>query len=476
MDISKMKYALLILAMACAPKKGFREEQVVNHQKPNIIIIMADDLGWGDLGYNGQQKIKTPNIDMLARGGMIFNRIYAGSTVCGPSRASLLTGLHTGHGEVRGNPKWSLSGNPVDFDPAHNTIAEVLKEASYRTGVVGKWGLAENLGPTVPNQQGFDYFYGFNKHLPAHHYYPTQIWENDSLLTLGQNNTALKQGDHVQELFTGKAIDFLAEESENPFFLYLAYTTPHFELTIPDPFKTQYDTLDWPLRKMKPGHYYHDENGHVTYAAMVSKMDADIARLIDQLKRQGDYENTLIIFTSDNGHEYDKINNEFFDSNGHFRGKKRDLYDGGIHVPFLVHWPDKIAGGQSSDHLAAFWDIKTTLADLMEVPLTEATDGVSFLPTLSGSGKQKNHDHLYWEFNERAGPLQAVIKEDWKLIHQVEHSSYQLYDLQQDPSEKSDLSDKFPQELEKLKSVMRNARTENLQFPLTRRPDPWKKK
>ncbi len=467
---------LSVLSLSCSKLKNQEITQTNDTSKPNIILIMADDLGWGDVGYNGQEKIKTPTIDMLAEGGMIFNRMYAGSTVCGPSRASLLTGLHTGNGEVRGNPKWSLSGNAVDFDPKHNTIAEVLKKAGYRTGVVGKWGLAENLGETIPNRQGFDYFYGFNKHLPAHHYYPEKIWENDSLILLSQNNTEEKRGDHVQELFTQKALEFIDQEEDDPFFLYLAYTTPHFELTIPDQFKEQYDSLDWPLRKMKAGHYHHDENGHVTYASMVSKMDADMGRLIDQLKANGQYENTLIIFTSDNGHEYDRTKDEFFDSNGPFRGRKRDLYDGGTHVPFVAHWPSRIDGGQSTSHLAAFWDLKATLGDLAGVPLQEETDGVSLLPTLLGKGDQRVHDYLYWEFNEREGPLQALLKDDWKLVYRVEHSAYELYNLQQDPSEQTDFSTQFPRKLENLKSLLANARTDHDQFPLTRRPDPWKKK
>ncbi|NQZ78679.1 MAG: sulfatase-like hydrolase/transferase, partial [Ekhidna sp.] len=207
-----------------------------------------------------------------------------------------------------------------------------------------------------------------------------------------------------------------------------------------------------------------------------SKMDADIGRLIAQLKASGQYENTLIIFTSDNGHEYDRVNDEFFDSNGPFRGRKRDLYDGGTHAPFVAHWPSAIDPGQSTSHLAAFWDLKATLGDLAGTPLKGETDGVSFLPTLLGKGDQVQHDYLYWEFNERKGPLQALLKGDWKLIHQVEKSAYELYNLQQDPSEKTDLSEQFPQELEELKSALATARTENDQFPLTRRPDPWKKK
>lgn len=456
-----------ILLSACSPEPEKKT-------RPNILLIMADDLGWGDVGYNGQQKIKTPNIDRLAAEGMIFDRMYAGSTVCGPSRAALLTGLHSGHGEVRGNPRWSLSGTPVDFDPAHETIAENLKKAGYRTGMVGKWGLAENLGGTRPNEQGFDYFYGFNKHLPAHHYYPEAIWENDSLLRLPQNHTAQKQGDHVQELFTQKALDFLDQKTNDPFFLYLAYTTPHFELTIPEEYKTEYRAQDWPLREMKEGHYYHDKNGHVTYAAMVSKMDADIGRLIDQLKQSGQYENTLIIFTSDNGHEYDRVNPEFFDSNGPYRGRKRDLYDGGIHMPFLASWPSVIEPGQRTNYLAAFWDIKATLAEVAGAKPEKEGDGISFLPTILGKPEQAQHELLYWEFNERKGPIQAIVSDHWKLIRYVENDRYELFDLEKDPGELNNVHSENPDWFEKLKGQLLAERTESSQFPLTRRPDPWR--
>ncbi len=461
---------LLLLAASlmirCDAPSTERQKQ---EQKPNIIFILADDLGWGDVGFNGQQLIQTPNIDQLAREGMVFNRMYAGSTVCGPSRASLLTGLHTGHGEVRGNPRWSANGSPVDFDPSHNTLGEILKKANYRTGAIGKWGLAENLNGTEPNKQGFDYFYGFNRHRPAHHYYPELIWENDSIVALPQNNTKEKLGDHVQELFTQKALSFITEEADNPFFLYLAYTTPHYELTIPEAWKSSYTELDWPLREMVPGHYLHDKNGHVTYAAMVSKMDHDIGRLVHRLKETDQYKNTLIIFTSDNGHEYDDLKDEFFNSNGPFRGRKRDLFDGGTHVPFVASWPAKIPANQTSDRLGAFWDVKATLADLTSVSLNEATDGESFLPSLLGEGQPPRETPLYWEFNESKGPMQALLLGKWKLIHQVESGDYGLYNLEADPQEMENVIEDHEAVFKDLRRALVSARTPHAQFPLTRR-------
>lgn len=239
--------------------------------------------------------------------------------------------------------------------------------------------------------------------------------------------------------------------------------------------KKPYDTLNWPLNKMTLGHYRHDENGHVTYAAMVSKMDADIGLLIQKLKENGQLENTLILFTSDNGHEYDNIKQEFFNSNGMYRGMKRDLYDGGVHVPFVAFWPAQIQPRQTTEHLAAFWDVKATFAELAGVTLTEATDGVSFLPTLLGAKQLEQHDFLYWEFNEVQGPIQAVLKDSWKLLYFVETSVYELYNLEEDPAESNNLIGTQPVIFNQLKEKMIGARTPSEQFPLTRRPNPWKK-
>ena len=454
---------------------GCKSDHNTKTEPPNILLIMADDLGWGDVGYNGQSKIQTPVIDQLASDGMIFHQMYAGSSVCGPSRASLITGKHAGHGTVRGNPKWTLSGKPVDIDASEETIAETLKKIGYRTGIVGKWGLSENLGKTTPNKKGFDYFYGFNKHMPAHHYYPDSIWENEQHLRIAGNNTQLKQGQHVQELFTKKALEFLKTSDQDPFFLYLAYTTPHYELTIPDTFKKEYLKQQWPLRKMKPKHYLHDSNGHVTYAAMVSKMDADIGRIVEQLKKSGQYQNTLIIVTSDNGHEYDLLKTPFFDSNGPFRGRKRDLYEGGIRIPFSATWPKKITAGSATQHQAAFWDLKATFEEIAGVSHATQTDGISFAPTLLGDVNQSKHDYLYWEFNEARGPIQALRKGPWKLMHFVERSKYELYNLDRDISESNDISKHHPTVVHTLKKLMSRARSEHPEFPLTKRKNPWKK-
>lgn len=460
---------VLFSLVGCNSSSDSGKENKEEPPKPNIIFILADDLGYGDVGFNGQDKIKTPNIDKLAAEGMIFTNHYTGSTVCGPSRAVLMTGKHTGHATVRGNPRWTASGKPVDLGSDDVTVAEELKRAGYTTGIVGKWGLAENLTDGVPNKQGFDYFFGFNRHSPAHHYYPKAIFENDSFLTLEGNDPNTKQGQHIHYLMTEKATDFINKNHKEPFFLYLSYTIPHFELTILEKEKEQYKNLGWPERKMKPGHYRHDEDGHITYAAMVSTMDRDIGGIMNQLKALGVAENTLVIFTSDNGHEYDDLENEFFNSNGDFQGHKRDLYEGGIHTPFVAYWPNKVKAGTRTDHISAFWDFLPTVCELAGVKPTDEIDGISYAPILLGNEEsQQEHDYLYWEFNERGGPVQAVRKDNWKAV-KFKEKPVELYDLSQDIGEQNNLSEKYPERAEDLLSLINNSRTEHPEFPLVKK-------
>ncbi|MCC5929187.1 MAG: arylsulfatase [Cyclobacteriaceae bacterium] len=440
-------------------------------QKPNIIIILADDLGYGDVGFNGGEKIKTPTLDQMAREGVVFTRHYAGSSVCGPSRASLMTGFHTGNATVRGNPAWTASGVPVDLGSDDITVAEELKRAGYKTGIIGKWGLAENLDEGMPLKQGFDYFYGFATHRAAHHYYPEETWENDKLTRIEGNDTYNKIGIYSQDLFIEKAIDFIDKNHKEPFFLYFATQIPHYELTIPENEKQYYLNLDWPLRKMTPGHYRHDENGFVTYAAMVTRMDNDIARIMEKLKEVSIDENTLVIFTSDNGHEFDHRNNGFLNSNGPLRGGKRDLYEGGIRIPFVARWPAKIQKGTQSEHASAFWDYLPTLCEVAGIESTVKTDGISFLPSLLGhKEEQLKHDYLYWEFNERQGPIQVVTKGYWKLIYFHIKNEYELYNLEHDISEQFNLALAYPELLEEMKTLMHSARSKHPDFPLVPHP------
>ena len=445
---------------------SFCLQTVGAQDKPNIIFILADDLGYGDVGFNGQNKIKTPVLDNMASQGIVFVNHYAGSTVCGPSRTSLMTGLHSGHSPIRENPRWTKSGKPASLDPNQVTVAKELKRAGYATGIVGKWGLAENLDAGLPNKQGFDYFYGFNTHGAAHHYYPEKLWENDQLIELEGNVMMDKIGRYTQDLFTDKALNFIDQHQKDPFFLYLAYTIPHYELTIPEDEKVDYYKEDWPLREMKMGHYRNDKNGHVTYASMVTRMDKDIGIVFEKLKELEIEDNTLVIFTSDNGHEYDNLKDEFFNSNGHFRGKKRDLYEGGVHVPFVAVWPGKIDPGTRSDHASAFWDFLPTVCDIADIQPSVAVDGISYLPSLTAD-KQKAHDYLYWEFNERRGPMQALLQDEWKLVRYVGKKE-ELYHLQDDPGEQHNVYDQHPKLVKKLKKLMDGARTEHPEFPLVK--------
>jgi len=447
-------------------------------QKPNIIYILADDMGYGDVGVYGQSKIKTPNIDTLAGEGMRFTQHYAGATVCGPSRASLLTGFHGGHSPIRGNPKWTNSGKPVDLKSEDITLAEMLKSSGYNTAAVGKWGLSETKGDnwleSMPLQQGFDNFYGLRGHLDAHYYYWHRLFENNQPFELEENDYMNNKGIYTHDLFTAKAIDYIKQQnSEKPFFLYLAYTIPHLALTVPKDSKKQYLDLGWPKRKMNTeGHYRNDSEGNTTYAGMVSRMDRDIGELLKVLKQQGLDANTLVIFTSDNGHEYDK---GFFDSNGPLRGQKRDLYEGGIRVPFIARWPDKIEANTTSDHVSAFWDMMPTFCDLSGVRQCPESDGVSMEKTFLGQEGQAGHDFLYWEFNERRGPLQAIRKGDWKLVKRFKRP-IELYDLSKDIAENHNVASGHSQVVAELSEKMSSARTYHPEFTLKKLPNPYKKK
>lgn len=444
-----------------------KKEQVVQkNDKPNIIYIMADDLGYGDVGVYGQQKIKTPNIDKMAAEGIRFTDHYAGSTVCMPSRAALLTGRHMGHNTVRGNPRWAVDSKPVDLKPEEITVAEELKRAGYNTAVIGKWGLAESGMQSMPNPQGFDYFYGYRTHKEAHHYYPDVLWHNNDSLNTG-NITYEKKGTYSQDTFMKKALQYVNDKKDEPFFLYLAFIIPHYELTIPEEQKAYYKSLDWKKRVMKstPGKgYQHDEEGHTTYASMVSRMDGDIGKLMEELKKIGIDDNTLIVFTSDNGHEFDR---NFFDSNGRFRGKKRDLYEGGIRIPFIARWPGTIKAGSVTNHPSAFWDFLPTACEIAGITPTDTNiDGISYLPTLLGKEEnQKKHDYLYWEFNEKKGPVQAIRKGNWKAVKFL-NKPMELFDLSTDLEEKNDIASSNQEMVSEMTQLFKDARIDSEKFPL----------
>jgi arylsulfatase A-like enzyme len=433
-------------------------------RKPNIVFILADDLGYGDLGCYGQQRIKTPHLDRMAADGMRFTQFYAGCTVCAPSRCSLMTGLHTGHCLIRGNATESL--RPQDV-----TVAKLLEDAGYTTGLVGKWGLGSEGSTGVPTRQGFGSFFGYLDQGHAHNYYPAFLMRNEQRVPLknvvpgtgdfGQG-VATKKIEYSHDLFAEEALAFVDRNKDRPFFLYLAFTVPHANneagksgMEVPD-FGIYKDT-DWP----------EAQKGH---AAMITRMDADIGRLFERLKKLGLDENTLVLFSSDNGPHREGGNDpDFNHSRGSLRGIKRDLYEGGIRVPLLVRWPGKVPTGVTSDLVAAFWDVLPTLTDLAGGKTPPGLDGLSFAPTLLGQReKQKQHESLYWAFYERGG-AQALRMGKWKGVQQPIHAPIQLYDLDKDLGEQKDVAGQYPEVVARMKKLMEESYVPSARWKF---PDP----
>jgi len=436
-------------------------------QKPNIIFILADDLGYGDLGCYGQKKILTPNIDRMAVEGMRFTQAYTGCCVCAPSRCSLLTGKHNGHNRVRDNLPHNIWLRPDDL-----TVAEVLQQAGYKTGVIGKWSLGNPGSWGVPNYQGFDYWYGQLSQDLSINYYPTHLWENDKIVILQDlvmvnevgkmvGNRGGKRVKYTHDLFSDKALEFINRNQEEQFFLYLAYTIPHYSDYPKDtpehfmvPSDKPYSDKDWPqLAK--------------NYAAMVTRMDRDVGRIMERVRKLGIDENTIIIFSSDNGpYQGLSICREFFDSNGILRGGKRDLYEGGIRMPMIARWPGKIPSGRVSEQVCAFWDFLPTAAELAGLPAVKGIDGISMLPALLGK-PQKSHDYLYWDYGHvRKTYKQAVRLGNWKGVRIGAESRIELYDLTDDPGESRNVASEHPDITSKMEEVMRTARADSPDYPI----------
>ena len=422
--------------------------------EPNIIFIMADDLGYGDLGCYGQKTIQTPHIDRLAAEGIRFTQVYAGSTVCAPSRCTLMTGKHQGHALVRGNRNPEVALRPEDV-----TVAEVLKSAGYTTALYGKWGIGGPVTSGRPNLKGFDDFFGYLSQWHAHAFYPEHLWENE-IERFIRGNLGRRQGDYSHDMFTDRALKFLDRKHDKPFFLYLPYTIPHTNnelgratgdgMEVPD--YGSYAEKDWP----------NPEKG---FAAMIERLDRDVGRILDKLRQRGIDENTIVFFTSDNGpHREGGHDPEFFQSRGPLRGIKRDLYEGGIRVPTLARWPGTIKPGQVSDQVWAFWDVLPTLAELGGATPPSDTDGISMVPALLGK-TQKQHEYLYWEFHER-GFRQAVRIGDWKGVRLAKGARIELYDLKKDLGEQNNIADQHPGVVSKIERLMQTARTESKEFPV----------
>jgi len=453
---------LLLSACSTTPTTSEAPSEEITFESPNIIFIMADDLGYGDLGCYGQSEIQTPNIDELAAQGIKFTQFYAGSTVCAPSRAVLMTGQHTGRNQVRGNAGGNIDRQSLRDEDV--TVAEVLKDVGYQTALVGKWGLGEKGQEGHPLEQGFDSFYGYLNQRHAHNYYPEFLWEGLDSVPLNNvvkrvnpgrggfpGGYATEKVTYSHDLFAERALDFIKQERSNPFFLYLALTIPHANneagkegMEVPD--YGIYAGRDWPEAQKGT-------------AAMITRMDSDIGQLVETLKARGIDENTLIIFTSDNGPHREGGNDpDYFDSNGPLQGIKRAMHEGGIRVPFIVRWPAQAPAGVTSDYIGYFGDMMATFAELAKTDYPDNTQSVSIVPTLLGqSENQRRHNYLYWEFYEQ-GSRQAARMGNWKGIREPMFTGdIQLFNLEDDIGEQTNVADQNPDIVEDIMQIMDEA-------------------
>ena len=469
-----------LLAVGCAVVGCSQKKEA--YQKPNVVFIIADDLGWGDLGCYGQQLIKTPNIDALAATGMLFTQNYSGTTVSAPSRSCLLTGTHSGHTYIRGNLRVPPEGQfPLPEDS--NNIFKDFRDAGYTTGAFGKWGLGPVGSTGDPNAQGVDRFYGYNCQTLAHSYYPDHLWDNAEKVILEDNNDTVPYGEgtYSADLIHQKSLEFMEEAvaQGKPFFVWCPTTIPHAELIVPKDSllemyagkfpETPYKGEDQGHPRFRKGGYCSVDQPRATFAAMVSRLDMYVGQIVDKLKELGVYDNTVIIFSSDNGpHVEGGADPDFFNSNGPWKGYKRDLYEGGIRVPLIVSWKGHIAEGQKTDFMCTFWDLMPTFREIMGSDKgTEGLDGISLLPLLEGREGQKSHESLYFEFAERS--RQAARKGDWKLIRDgigKSYDHYELYNLALDPGEENDVIASHPEIAEELKQIMVESHVPNHNFPL----------
>lgn len=477
--ITIISLSISLTLLSCASVKQSKAEQPT---KPNIIYILADDLGYGDLSCYGQEKFQTPNIDKLAARGMKFTQHYTGSAVCAPSRSTLMTGQHTGHTHIRGNRELKGKEGQMPLPASTFTIAEMLQGAGYKTGAFGKWGLGFPSSEGDPNNQGFEEFYGYNCQRIAHRYYPTYLWDNQDTAFMEGNDwthTVTYAPDEIQK----KTLEFIETNKDKPFFAFMPLVQPHAELLVPDDeIFAQFDGEFEEDPNRKPNHtssnygkdidikkYCSQDKPLATYASMIVRIDRYVGEVVAKLEELGIADNTLVIFVSDNGpHIEGGANPAFFNSSGGLRGVKRDLYEGGIRTPFIAVWPEKIKAGSSSDHVSAFWDMMPTFADLAGAETPASIDGISFLPTLLGKKGQAQHEYLYWELNVKGG-RKAIRKGDWKGVTynvvKSPHGPFQLYNLKDDPTEQNDLAGQYPGVVEELKAVMKEASTPSELFP-----------
>ena len=433
--------------------------------RPNIILIQADDLGYGDLSSYGQASFKTPSLDALAAGGIRFTQYYAGSTVCAPSRTALMTGLHTGHASIRGNLELPLPAADV-------TIAMALRDAGYRTAVIGKWGIG-NAGTTgEPNKKGFDYSFGFLDQRHAHRQYTDHLFKN------GQRYPTDVENDYVNDLFTRETLSFIDASDTRPFFIYLNYTVPHAELRAPEdsmrqwrgkfpetPFVNKNGDAVVTGTDAEVAPYRSQPTPKAAFVAMITRMDRDVGSIAERLRGKGIDRSTLLMFVSDNGpHQEGGAAPEYFKSSGGLRGIKRDLYEGGIRVPFIASWPGTIPAGRVSNQAWAHWDMFPTLAELAGAKTPQGLDGQSMLRALRGQA-QPAHAPFYWEFHER-GFQQAARMDRWKGVRLTKDGPVELYDLDKDPHETTNVADAHPDVVKRIEAYLKSARTESPLWPI----------
>lgn len=493
-------YLCVIFAfIAC---NNSNKKHTIEVKPPNIIYILADDLGYGELGVYGQEKIQTPHIDQLAASGMLFTQHYAGSPVCAPSRYMLLTGKHPGHALIRGNDEWAERGEVWDYEKAVNdpnlegqrpiknstvTLGEVLQGAGYKTAVVGKWGLGAPTTNGIPNKNGFDFFYGYNCQRQAHQLYPKHLWKNQEKIWLNnelvtphqklngdldanqlESYQKFQQKDYAPALMQKEVLQFIEHNKDQPFFMYYASPLPHLPLQVPQKYVDKYVKLFGEEKPYvgKKG-YFPTRYPNATYAGMISYLDDQVGEIVAKLKELDLYDNTIIIFTSDNGPTYTGgVDANFFNSARPFKNDhgrtKGFVYEGGIRVPMIASWPNKIKAGSKSDHISAFWDVLPTMAELVNIKAPENIDGISFLPNLLGKKNQKEHDFLYWEFPSYQGQ-QAVRMGRWKGVRKnifKGNMEVELYDLENDITESNNLASEYPDIVKQIEKIMLEEHTE----------------
>lgn len=474
--IIMVKLLLTLFFFLCLSQASRAQQKQAS--KVNIIFILADDLGYGDLSCYGQEKFTTTHIDRLAMQGIRFTNHYSGSPVCAPSRSALMTGLHTGHTFIRGNKEVRPEGQWPIADHAF-TIMEMLKSSGYITGIFGKWGLGPPGSEGAPENQGVDQFFGYNCQRLAHNYYPAHLWQNQQKVMLTGNEGTAK-GDYAPEFIHAKALEFIEVNKDKPFFLFYPMVTPHAELAAPERYMTKYrnkflpeknfDGTDAGEKGFRDGPYGSQPESHAAFAAMINLMDEQVGSILEKVSALGLDDNTLIIFSSDNGpHTEGGGDPDYFNGNGGLRGYKRDLYEGGIRVPMIARWKGRIQPGKVSEHVSAFWDVMPTLAELTGAKVKRKVDGISFLPTLLGqTEKQRQHKHLYWEFHELNGRM-ALRQGDWKLVQynvgKDPQGSFELYNLKEDEAESKDLAADYPEKVSELKKIMLSEHTPSKAFP-----------